>query len=111
MVEIRRGQVYLVYLDPVFGHELGGYKVRPVAVLSINDINNKPLVVTIVPGSSDKGKPASSLNVRVEPTRENGLREPTLFLCHQIRALDKGRFTACLLDSSRTMRFGGSRKA
>jgi mRNA interferase MazF len=93
-VAIRRGEVYLVYLDPVFGRELGGYKMRPVDVLSINDINEKPLVVTIVPGTSDKGQQVRFPNiVRVEPTRDNGLQFPTLFECHQVRSLDKGRFT------------------
>jgi len=94
-VSIRRGEIYFVYLDPVFGRELGGYKTRPVAVLSVNDINAKPLVVTVVPGTSDKGQGMVFLNVvRVEPTKENGLSGPTLFECHQIRSLDQGRFTA-----------------
>ena len=94
VVAIRRGEVHLVYLDPAFGRELGGYKMRPVVVLSINDINEKPLVVTIVPGTSDKRQQVKFRNVvRVEPTRDNGLQLPTLFECHQIRSLDKGRFT------------------
>jgi mRNA interferase MazF len=100
VVQIRRGQVYLVYLDPAFGHEMGGYKMRPVVVLSINDINDKPLAVTIVPGTSDKGKPVNLRNVvRVEPRPQNGLGIPTLFECHQIRALDKGRFVGQPLGS------------
>lgn len=91
---ILRGQVYFVYLDPVFGRELGGYKTRPVVVLSINDINARPLVVTVAPGTTDKGQLMNLRTVvRVEPTRDNGLPVPTLFLCHQIRALDNGRFT------------------
>ena len=94
VVAIRRGEVYFVYLDPAFGRELGGYKTRPVVVLSIDDINEKPLVVTIVPGTTDKGQQVNFRNVvRVEPTRDNGLRDPTVFQCHQIRSLDRGRFT------------------
>ena len=91
---IQRGEVYLVYLDPAFGHELGGYKPRPVVVLSTNFINEKPLVVTVVSGTSEKRPQASFRNVvRVVPTQQNGLTDPTLFQCHQIRSLDKGRFT------------------
>jgi mRNA interferase MazF len=91
---IQRGQIYYVYLDPAFGHEIGGYKPRPVVVLSINDINNKPLTVTVVPGTSDKGQAAHFRNiVPVEPRPENGLTARTFFLCHQVRALDRGRFT------------------
>jgi mRNA interferase MazF len=94
VVAIRRGEVHYVYLDPAFGHELGGYKTRPVVVLSINDITEKPLAVTIVPGTSFKGQPTIFRNVvHVEPTRDNGLEAPTLFQCTQIRSLDKGRFT------------------
>ncbi len=51
--------------------------------------------VLVVPGTSADGKPAHFKNVvRVEPTWENGLKNPTLFQCHQVRALDQGRFTA-----------------
>jgi hypothetical protein len=42
---IARGERYFVYLDPAFGHELGGYKTRPVVVVSINDIHRKTGVV------------------------------------------------------------------
>ena len=87
-MSIRRGEIHFVFLDPVFGHELGGYKTRPVVVLSINDINAKPLAVTVVPGTSEKWQGSVFRNVvRVEPTKENGLSGPTLFECHQIRSL------------------------
>jgi mRNA interferase MazF len=100
VVQIRRGEVYFVYLDPVFGHELGGYKTRPVVVLSINNLNSKGLVLSVVPGTSDKGQPAHFRNiVRVEPTQGNGLTAPTLFECHQLRALDQGRFTGRRIGS------------
>lgn len=91
---INRGEIYFVSLDPVIGRELGGNKRRPVMVLSINDINTKPLVVTVVPGTSEKSRSRPYPNiVRVEPDPRNGLNRPTLFLCHQIRAIDHGRFT------------------
>ncbi len=92
---VQRGEIYYVYLDPVFGRELGGYKTRPVAVLSINDINHKPLVVTVVPGTTAGGKPSYFRNVVVvPPDAPNGLSVETLFECHQVRAIDNGRFTA-----------------
>ena len=92
---VERGEIYFVYLDPVFGRELGGYKTRPVVVLSINDINNKPLVVTVVPGTSSKGNALHFRNVVVvPPTNENGLPVETIFECHQLRAIDKGRLTS-----------------
>jgi mRNA interferase MazF len=98
VVQIQRGQIYFVYLDPTFGHELGGSKTRPVVVLSINDVNDKPVAVTIVPGTSDKGQQGNFRNVvRVEPRPQNGLPTPTLFQCNQVRALDKGRFVGKLI--------------
>lgn len=90
---IQRGEIYFVSLDPAMGREAGGGKRRPVVVLSINDINVKPLVVTIIPGTSAKSLPRAFRNiVRVEPTSTNGLSRTTLFECHQIRAIDHGRF-------------------
>jgi mRNA-degrading endonuclease toxin of MazEF toxin-antitoxin module len=94
-VVIERGQIFFVFLDPAFGRETGGYKTRPVVVISINDINQKRLPVIVVPGTSAGEKPVHFKNVvRVEPTRLNGLANPTLFQCNQIRAIDQGRFTS-----------------
>lgn len=68
-------------------------KKRPVVVVSINDINRKPLVVTVIPGSTwSPGKPVYRHSVKVEPTATNGLKNPTLFRCFQIKAIDHSRF-------------------
>jgi mRNA interferase MazF len=94
-MDVFRGEIYAVYLDPVFGHELGGYKLRPVLVLSVNDINKKPLTITVVPGTSANDKQPTFKNVvLIAATAQNGLDRDTIFLFHQVRALDKGRFTA-----------------
>jgi mRNA interferase MazF len=90
---IKRGQVYFVDLDPVVGREIGGHKLRPVVVLSINDINTKPLVVTIVPGTKAADKEVNYRNVAVvSPSPRNGLSVTTIFMCHQVRAIDHSRF-------------------
>ncbi len=90
---IFRGEVYFVELGPTRGRELDD-KRRHVVVVSINDINVKPLVITIVPGKTHKpGKPVFIKNeVKIEPTPENGLTAPTVFQCMQIKALDHSRF-------------------
>jgi len=94
-MSVERGEIYYVYLDPVFGREMGGYKTRPVVVLSINDINRKPLVATIVPGTTAAGKVSIFRNVAViPPSASNGLSVETIFECHQLRAIDMGRFTS-----------------
>jgi mRNA interferase MazF len=90
---IERGEIYFVELDPVVGREIGGQKARPVVVLSINDINIKPLVVTVVPGTKAAEKVTTYRNVvLVVPSQGNGLALPTIFYCHQLRAIDHTRF-------------------
>jgi mRNA-degrading endonuclease toxin of MazEF toxin-antitoxin module len=77
MEDARRGEVYMVSLDPVFGREMGGFKMRPVAVVSIDDINEKTRLITVVPGTT---KPARFPNiVGVQPSQNNGLKSETYF--------------------------------
>lgn len=87
---IRRGEVYFVNLSPVAGREQAGE--RPVLVLSIDAINNLPLVVTVVVGSKGANIPRDyATNVRVAAT-DSGLPLETVFLCFQLRSLDAHRF-------------------
>jgi mRNA interferase MazF len=87
-----RGEFYFVELGPTRGRELDS-KRRPAVVVSVNSINAKPLVVAVVPGKTHKtGAPTFRNQVRVEPSVDNGLSQPTLFECTQIKALDHGRF-------------------
>lgn len=106
MTHIKRGQIYFLHLDPVFGHEIGGYKTRPVVVLSINDINSKPLVVSVVPGTSAASKAKDFPNVVLikksninKKSGEWGLDSDTNFHCEQIRAIDRGRFVQRAIGS------------
>ena len=67
--------------------------MRPVVVLSINYINNRPLVVSVVPGTSASPKAEEFRNVvLVKKSHENQLKWDTDFHCEQIRAIDRGRF-------------------
>lgn len=87
---IQRGEIYFVNLNPIQGKEQAG--TRPVLVLSIDALNQLPLVVTVVVGT--KGANISRdfpTNVRVLP-EESGLPLETVFLCFQIRSLDRDRF-------------------
>jgi mRNA interferase MazF len=91
---ILRGEVYFIELGPTKGRELNS-KRRPVVVLSVDAINRNPLVVVVIPGSSLK---ASTQRVHwnevaVQPSEENGLTATTVFQCHQMKAVDHGRFT------------------
>ena len=89
-MSIHRGEIYFVNLNPVKGREQAGQ--RPVLVLSIDEINQQPLVVTVVVRT--KGENISRdypTNVRVLP-EESSLLMETVFLCFQIRSLDPKRF-------------------
>jgi mRNA interferase MazF len=85
-----RGEIYFVALDPVIGREQAG--TRPVLIVSDDVINSKPLVVTVVVGSSGDRWPGDyPTNVRVSAA-ESGLPKETVFLCFQFRSLDHSRF-------------------
>ena len=78
---IQRRDIYFIYLDPSFGKEIGGYKTRPVVVVSIDDIHQKTRIVAVVPGTTT---PFSARNVvKIDPTPENRLTNTTYFQCHQ----------------------------
>lgn len=87
---IKRGEIYFINLNPVKGREQAGE--RPVLVLSINNINELPLVITVVVGTKGENIVRDyPTNVRVSSS-ESGLPIETVFLCFQIRSLDKNRF-------------------
>jgi mRNA interferase MazF len=87
---IARAQIYFVNLNPVQGREQAGE--RPVLVLSIDAINHSPLVVTVVVGTKGANiRRDFPTNVRVSPEK-SGLPLETVFLCFQMRSLDKRRF-------------------
>ncbi len=92
-MDISRNDLYFVELGPTRGRELDT-KRRPVVVVSIDRLNVLGHVVIVVPGTSKKSHRATHFNeVLVQPTADNGLTGPTLFQCHQIKALDTSRFT------------------
>jgi mRNA interferase MazF len=89
---IARGEIYFVNLSPVQGREQSG--TRPVLVISIDEINQLPLVVTVVVGTKGANLARDyPTNVRV-PSADSGLPMETVFLCFQLRSLDPARFPA-----------------
>jgi mRNA interferase MazF len=89
---VKRGRIYFVNLNPVEGREQAGK--RPVLVLSIDAINQLPLVVTVIVGTKGDNKSRDYFtNVRVS-SAESGLPLETVFLCFQIRSLDIARFNS-----------------
>ena len=89
-MNIQRGEIYFVNLNPVQGREQAGE--RPVLVLSIDAINRLPLVVTVVVGTKGSNVPRDYPTMVRVPPSESGLALETVFLCFQIRSLDPKRF-------------------
>src|SRR5580658_8411520 len=85
----RRGEIYLVVLDPTVGHEIR--KTRPALVLQ-NDVSNEHLGTTIVaPITSAVRLPLSPVQVLIMEGKPSGLTVTSMALLDQIRTLDKRR--------------------
>ncbi len=85
---IRRGDIFLVNLDPVKGSEQG--KTRPCVVIQ-NDLGNQYSPVTIIACITSKmGGKEYPTNVFIA-AKETGLDFDSLVILNQIRTVDKSR--------------------
>ncbi|MCL4376779.1 MAG: type II toxin-antitoxin system PemK/MazF family toxin [Actinobacteria bacterium] len=83
----KRGEIWLVSLEPVTGHEIG--KTRPALIIS-NDKNNEySSTVTLIPitTSIDRIYPFEVFISKVE----SGLQSESKLKCNQVRTVDKLR--------------------
>ncbi|MBQ8749983.1 MAG: type II toxin-antitoxin system PemK/MazF family toxin [Clostridia bacterium] len=87
-MEIKRGEIYMADLSPVYGSEQGG--VRPVLVVQ-NDVGNKfsPTVI-VVAITSKLHKAKLPTHIEIKENTAN-LEKDSILLCEQIRTLDKLR--------------------
>ena len=87
-MEISRGDVILVNLDPVIGSEQG--KIRPALIIQ-NDISNRYSPITIVaPITTKMYSKKFPTNVEIDSTN-SPLKEKSTILFNQIRTIDKQR--------------------
>ena len=83
----KKGEIWLVSLEPVVGHEIG--KTRPALVIS-NDRNNLfAETVTVLPITS-KTEKIYPFEVFL-PSEETHLSKDSKVKCNQIRTIDKKR--------------------
>lgn len=88
MVEIRRGDIFWVNLEPVAGSEQGG--IRPCLIIQ-NNYGNKYSPLTIVaPITSKKFNKEFPTNVAILK-KDSGLNRDSTILLNQIRTIDKSR--------------------
>jgi mRNA interferase MazF len=85
----RRGDVWLVNLDPTIGAEIK--KTRPAVIISSDAVGKLPLKL-IVPITDWKDYFAGNLwHVRIDPDARNGISKPSAADALQVRAVDHRR--------------------
>src|SRR3972149_1436500 len=100
-MEIRRGDVFLVALDPVVGSEQG--KTRPCLVIQNDEGNNFSPVTIIAPLTKTQYEKEYPTNVTISAA-DSGLKFDSTILLNQIRAIDKSRLLEKLTHlDARTM--------
>ena len=96
---IRKWNVYLADLNPRYKADPG--KVRPVAVIQTEMLNNVHPTTIICPISTNVQPKISLLRVHLKE-KEAGLKQVSDILVDQVRAIDNNRFRKRLgvLDNS-----------
>jgi mRNA interferase MazF len=81
--------IFWAYLDPARGSEKSG--IRPVIIVSSEEINTRLQLVGVVPlASMKKGRNIYSTEVFL-PKKETGLDRDSISMSHQLRVLSKNR--------------------
>ena len=94
ITNVKRGEFYLVSLDPTVGHEIR--KTRPALIIQ-NDIGNRYSPLTIVAAVTSKLSLVTyPVEVVIEPSRTNGLDVRSAIRLDQIRTVDRQRLIKCL---------------
>ncbi|MFH0831503.1 MAG: type II toxin-antitoxin system PemK/MazF family toxin [archaeon] len=90
MVEIKRGDIVLVNLEPIKGSEQGG--IRPCLIIQNNQGNKYSPLTIIAPLTSKEFTKEFPTNV-VVLKEDSGLNKNSTILLNQIRTIDKRRIT------------------
>ena len=91
---MRRGEVWLINLDPTVGSEIR--KTRPAIIVNDDAVGILPLRV-IVPITAWQDRYAvAPWMVRIEPDAENGLDKPSAADAFQVRSVSQTRFVRML---------------
>jgi mRNA interferase MazF len=87
---IRRGEVWLINLDPTIGAEIR--KTRPAVIVSEDAIGILPLRVAVPLTEWKTHYAIAPWLVHVEPDGENNLDKPSAADAFQIRSVSRTRF-------------------
>jgi len=83
VLNLNRGNIYWVNLDPTIGAEIK--KKRPCVLIGATPINKARRTVVVIPLST-ASQPRPPLTISV-----SCLEKPAIAVCDQIRAIDKSR--------------------
>ena len=87
---MRRGEVWLINLDPTVGSEIT--KTRPAVIVSDDASGILPLRVIVPITACQERYAAAPWMVRLEPAPENGLDKPSAADTFQVRSVSHIRF-------------------
>jgi mRNA interferase MazF len=86
-MNLKRGMVITVNLDPTKGSETG--KIRPCVIVTNNRYNQKVPVIQVVPITEWSDKKGQIItNITIEPSNQNGLSKKSVADCLQTRPID-----------------------
>lgn len=86
--DIRQGDIYLVNLGPIQGHEQSG--VRPAVVVQFNSLNrifNTTIIVPLTTNLKNNGL----ITTHFLEKENTGLKKDSVALLYQVKAIDKRR--------------------
>ncbi|MBI3193062.1 MAG: type II toxin-antitoxin system PemK/MazF family toxin [Ignavibacteriae bacterium] len=87
---MRRGEVWLINLDPTIGAEIK--KIRPAIIVNNDDLGILPLKI-IVPVTEWKERYDNApWMVNIHPVQENGLEKESAADTFQVRSISQERF-------------------
>ena len=90
MMNLKRGMIIDVNLDPILGSETG--KIRPCIIVTNNQYNQRVPVIQVVPITNWTEKKARiKTNIEILPSSFNKLTKKSIADCLQTRPIDYQR--------------------
>ena len=86
-MDVTRGDIWLIYLDPTKGKEQAGN--RPALVVSDDRLNQSAAGLVIIVPLTSKNKGIDS-HIPLDPEQDD-IKAPSYVVCEQIRAISKER--------------------
>ena len=87
-MEVKRGDVFLVDLNPIRGTEQAG--IRPVLVIQIDKANKVSPHTIVIPFTTRIREAVLPSHTKI-PAGAGGLEKDSVLLCEQVRVIDKAR--------------------